>query len=110
MASTVVITAPTSTTNITGFFIMVRGLSLMMESVTARLTIGGSNSGRERAPRFGIKVTASTGAGGAWFEGSISGMVRLDIVILAPEFALHHQEVLDNRTQRKRREEGKRPN
>ena len=47
-ARSVVMTAPTSTTNITGFFIMVRGLSLTNESVMARLTMGGSKSGRER--------------------------------------------------------------
>ena len=43
--------APTSTTNITGFFISDTGESLTKESTMARLTIGGSKSGRARLPR-----------------------------------------------------------
>ena len=43
--STVVISDPISTTNITGFFIIVLGFSLTMESQSARFTIGESNSG-----------------------------------------------------------------
>src|SRR5580700_8343328 len=103
-------TAPTSTTNITGFFIMVRGFSLIRESVMARFTIGGSNSGREREPLFGIKETASVTAGRACPAptAASSGDVRLVIGNLAPEFALQHQEVLHNGTQRKRREERER--
>src|SRR5436305_1518258 len=114
MASTVVIMAPTSTTNMTGFFIMARGFSFRMESVMARLTIGGSNNGRERAPLRGIKLTASTGAGAAlsipaWRDGSRSGIVKLGIANSAPEFALHHQKMLHNGTQRKRRKKRQRP-
>ncbi len=41
-----VIAAPTSTTNITGFFINVTGFSLMKESLVARRRIAGSNKGR----------------------------------------------------------------
>ena len=51
--------APTSTTNITGFFIMVRGFSLRNESAMARLTMGGSNSGRARGAFLGISDVMS---------------------------------------------------
>src|SRR5579864_8503079 len=62
--NTVVKTAPTSTTNITGFFAIKRGLSLRKESATARLTIGGSKSGRDRIAFFGIsRVTSSVTCG-----------------------------------------------
>jgi hypothetical protein len=44
-------TAPTSTTNMTGFFARVIGFSLTNESTIARRTIGGSNKGRARFPR-----------------------------------------------------------
>ena len=50
--SRVVMAAPTSTTNMTGFFIMSRGFSLKNESPMARLTIGGSNKGRARTAFF----------------------------------------------------------
>ena len=46
--SSVVMAAPTSTTNITGFFIISRGCSLTNESRMARFTMGGSSSGRAR--------------------------------------------------------------
>ena len=40
--------APTSTTNITGFFSSVTGFSLTNDAAVARRTISGSNSGRAR--------------------------------------------------------------
>ena len=45
--------APTSTTNITGFFASVTGFSLTNDSLMARRTISGSNSGRARASFLG---------------------------------------------------------
>src|SRR5215471_6536731 len=98
-ARIVVISAPTSTTNMTGFFIMVRGLSFAKESRMARFTIGGSNSGRARAPFFGTIEAGSTGADAPTATG-----------ILAPQPSLVHQEVLHNRSQRQRREERERSN
>src|SRR5258708_28792879 len=98
MARIVVITAPHSTTNMTGFFIMVRGLSFTSASVRARRTIGGSSSGREREPRFGNNVAASSGADGSTV---ITG-------ILAPQPPLMHQQMFHDRAQRKRREERQR--
>ena len=50
MTKTVVSAAPTSTTNITGFFATFLGLSLTNDSLVARFTISGSNSGRARTP------------------------------------------------------------
>src|ERR1035441_10074907 len=93
----VVMTAPTSTTNITGFFIMARGFSLTNESLTARLTIGGSNSGRARDPLLGmIDVTSSDGLDGVG--------ATVAIISLAPKLALNHQEMFHDRTERKRGE------
>ncbi len=76
--SAVVIAAPTSTTNMTGFFIMVRGLSLRNESPMARFTMGGSNSGRARAAFFGIKDVISSDVGGAITEAIINSKAFLD--------------------------------
>src|SRR5450756_347115 len=93
---TVVMTAPTSTTNMTGFFIMWRGLSFTSASVMARLTMGGSRSGRERDPLRGtIDATSSDG-----------DTVSNDI--LAPQPPLMHQEMFHDRTQRERREKRQR--
>src|SRR5579863_9329009 len=44
--STVVSAAPTSVTNITGFFHMLNGLSFLKLSTTAGIAISGSNNGR----------------------------------------------------------------
>src|ERR1039458_4532173 len=88
----VVMTAPTSSTNITGFFIMWRGLSFTSASVTARLTMGGSRIGRERDPFLGtIDATSSDGD-------------TVSIGILAPQPPLVHQEMLHDRAQRESRE------
>ena len=67
---TVVNAAPTSTTNITGFFISVTGFSLANEATVARRTISGSNNGRARTSFFGSSEVASawdacTGMGGS---------------------------------------------
>src|ERR1019366_9163476 len=98
-ARMVVIAAPTSTTNMTGFFIMVRGFSLTNESLSARFTIGGSNSGRAREPFLGISVTGSTAG----------GVIVVAIGSSAPKSACVHQEMFHNRPQRECREESERP-
>src|SRR5215469_4033335 len=59
----VVSAAPTSTTNITGFFVKVTGFSLPKEATTARLTISGSKSGRERASFLGSSEVVSSSGG-----------------------------------------------
>src|SRR6516225_7882130 len=89
--STVVTAAPTSTTNITGFFIMVRGFSLRTESAMARLTMGGSSSGRARGAFLGIRDVTSSGTAG----GEI-----VAVAILAPQPSLVHQEMFHNGPQR----------
>ena len=98
-ARMVVISAPTSTTNITGFFIISRGFSLTNESPIARFTIGGSNSGRARAAFFGISEVTSL---------SIAGGVTVATGMLAPQPPLLHQEMFHHGSERKRREEGQR--
>src|SRR5579871_3762779 len=95
--------APTSTTNITGFFIIRRGCSLTNESRIARFTMGGSNSGRPRAAF--LEISSGSVAKEDADGGSTTG------IILAPDsrhqegkqFSVHHQEVFHNRPQRKRR-------
>src|SRR5450755_123217 len=94
--STVVMTAPASTTNITGFFIMVRGLSFTSASVMARLTMGGSKSGRERDPFLGT-IDAKSWDGDMVVTG-----------ILAPQPTLMHQEMFHDGAQRERREKRQR--
>src|ERR1035438_9881750 len=84
----VVITAPTSTTNITGFFIIARGFSLTNESPMARFTIGGSNSGRARAALFEINEVSSVLTG-----------VTVATGILAPQPPLLHQEMFHHRSE-----------
>jgi hypothetical protein len=56
----------------TGFFIMVRGLSLISESVMARLTMGGSKSGRERDPFRGMMDATSSVAGATVVTGILA--------------------------------------
>src|SRR5579872_1909906 len=104
---TVVRAAPTSTTNITGFVANVSGFSLISESLAARLTMAGSNSGRARTSRFGIKDIESPVATGGCNVVAIS---------LTPdgerkrgeEPAFAQQEVLDDRPQREGRKERQR--
>src|SRR5580704_2530416 len=89
---TVVSTAPTSTTNITGFFASVTGFSLTNESMMARRTMGGSNSGRARLPRERPIAVESDGSGGASIDltGSCNSV--------GIEISLQHQ-VLDDGAQ-----------
>src|SRR5262245_41668058 len=102
----VVIAAPTSTTNITGFFISVSGFSFANEARTARLTISGSNRGRDRASFLGRSEVGSSGG----ICGVTVGSVVVVAMLLAPKLSAVHQEMLDDRTERKRREEGQRTN
>src|SRR4051794_22010506 len=94
--------APTSTTKITGFLTSACGLSLRNESRIARLNISLSNRGRERLNLDGI---SEAGFGDRCCTGSGVGVWMVVDIILAPErnlqeghqFALVHQEVLDDR-------------
>ena len=56
-------TAPTSTTNITGFFASVTGFSFTNDAWIARPTISGSNSGRDRASFLGSSDVESSCGG-----------------------------------------------
>ncbi len=91
--------APTSTTNITGFFIIGRGFNLTKESFSARLTIGGSNNGRDREPFW---------ASGLRDPLPEPGGVIVVAIFLAPQPSSIHKEMLYNRTQRERREKRQR--
>src|SRR6266849_1592490 len=82
--SAIVVSAvPTSTTNITGFFISVRGLSFKAESQTARPTI----------PEVQRDFIAS-------FD--------LSFMMVSKRFPRVHQQMLQNRTEAERREESQR--
>src|SRR5690242_18400155 len=59
MSRQVVIAAPTSTTNMTGFLASVNGFSLMNDSLRARFRIIGSHSGRDRDNLLGRSGVAS---------------------------------------------------
>src|SRR6059036_2623083 len=97
ITKTVVRAAPTSTTNITGFFATIRGFSLMNESLVARLRISGSNSGRARTP-LEMSCVASVFVATL---GSSGGAIALAI---SKHLSVPHLEMLNNRAQRKRRE------
>ena len=90
--------APTSTTNITGFFIRVAGFSLTNDCFVARPRISGSKRGRDRASLLGISEPGSA-------AGAV-GFSNVGVTILAPELSGIHQEVLDDGSQRERREIG----
>src|SRR5436190_10406145 len=97
ITKTVVSAAPTSTTNITGFFATIRGFSLMNESLVARLRISGSNRGRARTPlemSCAPSVLVST-------LGSPGGAIA---VAMSKHLSVQHLEMFNNRAQRKRRE------
>ena len=70
----VVTMLPTQTTNITGFFAISTGLSFANASPTARLTMGGSNKGRDRLP--------AGGTGGAVFRGGVACEVLSVVAIM----------------------------
>src|SRR5580704_12758409 len=79
--NTVVSKAPTSTTNITGFFARVTGFNLTKDARTARLTISGSNKGRDRASFLGMRDEESSSGGVVGL--ATGGVVSVDI--LAPQ-------------------------
>src|SRR6266545_3053979 len=104
--NTVVIAAPTSTTNIPGFFSSVTGFNFPNEAWIARLTISGSNNGRDRTSFLGRReVGSSCGTIGLGLGGAV---IVVDIVCISSarlkELAALHQEVLHNGCQRERRE------
>ncbi len=86
---------PISTTNITGFRTMWRGSSLTNASRIARRTIGGSNSGRLRAGAL---------PDDAWRLGGR----KVGMSSWSEQLPGAHQQVLDDRAERERREEGER--
>ena len=90
---TVVSTEPTSTTNMTGLRIMVRGLSLTKLSLIACCVMAGSNSFRAA----GGRRRDLTGRGAAGSRGSVS--VEVMPVLLEAE-------VLDDGAEREHGEEG----
>src|SRR5215813_9032376 len=81
----VVSTAPASTTNMTGFFTIIRGSSLRKESTMARDKIAVS-------ARDFFRI---------WAIGSISPLENLSCV---------HEQMLENRPKAKGRKEGESPN
>src|ERR1700694_4311685 len=83
--STVVSNAPTSTTNITGFFASVTGLSLTKESRTARLAICGSKSGRAWASFLGRRDV------GSLLLFTTGGGVNVVAILLAPDPGSHQK-------------------
>src|SRR5262249_40365876 len=93
----VVRAAPTSTTNITGFFATFHGLSLMKESLVARLRISGSNRGRVRTPL----EMSGVASGLASALGSSGGAIA---VAISKHLSVQHLEMLNNWAQRKCRE------
>src|SRR5215468_9055240 len=101
MTKIVVSAAPTSTTNITGFFATWRGFSLRNDSFVARLTISGSNRGRVRTP-FEMSSVASVFA---LSLGSCGGAVT---VAISKHLSVQHLKMLNDRPKRKSREVGQR--
>src|SRR5437588_12791871 len=71
--NTVVSAAPTSTTNITGFFNKVTGFNLTKHAFAARRTISGSNNGRARTSFLGSNDVGS-------LCGSCGGAVMVDMI------------------------------
>src|SRR5579871_1830414 len=103
MTNTVVSAAPTSTTNITGFFATKTGFSLTNDSFVALLRISGSNKGRARTPRE-MSAVASCWRASVFFSGG--GTVTVDIFQLlvlirgSEQLAIQHLEVFNNRAER----------
>src|SRR5262249_19818664 len=98
MTNNVVIAAPTSTTNMTGFFATMRGLSFTNDSQIARRRISGSNSGRARTP-----LEISCDASVVLCSDLRSCGLRVAVDILE-NLSVQHLEMLDDRTKRQCRE------
>src|SRR5262245_52778775 len=100
MTNTVVKAAPTSTTNITGFFATAIGFSFVNDSLIARLRISGSKGERARTP---LEMSCAP-------SGLISDFVCLCCrggtvaVDISKHLSIQHLEMLDNWAQRERRE------
>src|SRR5215510_5990117 len=97
ITKTVVRAAPTSTTNMTGFFATIHGFSLMKESLVARLRISGSNNGRVRTPLEMSGVACALASALGCSGGAIT-------VAISKHLSVQHLEMLNNRAQRKCRE------
>src|ERR1700690_4114918 len=96
-------TDPISTTNITGFFMSVRGLSFLNESRTAPPTIPPVQRDCLRSRVSALKLESGTFTGDVTFSGSI------DCVVMGSSKHLSgvHQQVLEDRAQAERGEKGK---
>src|ERR1700691_4757884 len=102
--SKVVTTEPISTTNITGFFINVRGFSLMNESLNAPATMPPVQSD------FLLRSLETTlWEGSGRFAGDTNSGSWVDGVVMAASENLSgvHQQVLEDRAQAERREKCK---
>src|SRR5262245_50872697 len=97
ITKTVVRAAPTSTTNMTGFFATIHGFSLMKESLVARLRISGSNNGRVRTPLEMSGVACALASALGCSGGAIT-------IAISKHLSVQHLEMLNNRAQRKCRE------
>src|SRR6516225_5406156 len=99
ITNTVVRAAPTSTTNITGFFATIRGFSLTNDSFVARLMISGSNKGRARTP---LEISSVPSA--------FAGCGDSTNAVISKHLPVQHLEMLNNRPKRKRRKIRQRAN
>src|SRR5258708_32410795 len=98
ITNTVVRAAPTSTTNITGFFATSRGLSFTNDSFVALLKISESNRGRARMPLEISAVPSCSLTSGLRSAGGRT--VTVDIFrLLSPsvleQFPVQHLKMLD---------------
>src|SRR5579872_6421275 len=95
MSRIVVSSAPASTRNMTGFFIIFRGPSLMKESRSARRRIARSNN-----ESFFCRLISGPGTGSRRRGGtSCSGVAA----VMSEHLSRVHQELLDVGSQRKNR-------
>src|SRR5215813_11275904 len=94
----VVSAAPTSTTNMTGFFARTRGFSFTNDCLIARFKISGSNRARVRTP---FEMSWVLSAFGVAALGSCGGAVT---VAISKHLSIQHLEMLDDRPQRQSRE------
>src|SRR5712672_2898568 len=85
-AKMVVSAAPTSTTNMTGFFASVRGFSFANEALNARPTISRSNNGLACASFFGSRDVKSSVAG---LGGVMVGDMGLEQLSLVHQVMFH---------------------
>src|SRR6266850_3195935 len=97
ITKTVVRAAPTSTTNITGFFATIRGFSFTNDSFIARLRISGSNRARARTP---LEMSCVL-SGLVSILGSCGGRVAVAIL---KHLSVQHLEVLNDGSERECRE------